>query len=368
MRQPPVLTNHSIPKTTTRCYNYLFEFFTIHKKPFKIKEKHLRGIVMAINDKIKYYRKQNNLTQSQLAELIGVSPQAISKWETGIGYPDLSMIVPLAIALRVSTDELLEYKDGINLNTVKSEWNSMASAYELFNNSPDSYSYTIEWPCIQDFLPNLRGKSILDFGCGTGIFTFLLEKYYPSKIIGLDLSEEMLKIALAKKEAKKSSAQFILGDASKLTTLFDETFDFVFSSTTTHYIQNLNELLENINRVLKNDGTCILSIIHPVYSAQYPIEHENTVPTDDEWVVRYLDQRKRAYIQPWLEYNDSFENQLSRSYHHTMSDYINSILKSGLKIQEIKEPMPPEVWKTTAYGRYNNYIETPTYMVLKLSK
>ena len=80
----------------------------------------------------------------------------------------------LAIALKISTDELLEYKDGINLNTVKSEWNSMATAYELFNNSPDSYSYTIEWPCIQEFLPDLRGKSILDFGCGTGIYTFYL--------------------------------------------------------------------------------------------------------------------------------------------------------------------------------------------------
>lgn len=323
---------------------------------------------MAIGDRIKVYRKNRNLTQSQLAELISVSPQAISKWETGIGYPDLSVIVPLAIALRVSTDELLEYKDGINLNTVKSEWNSMAAAYELFNNSPDSYSYTIEWPCIQELLPDLRGRSILDFGCGTGIFTFLLEKYYPSKIIGMDLSEEMLKIAIAKGEEKKSSAQFVLGDANKLASYFDDTFDLVFSSTTTHYLTNLDELFENIRRVLKKDGTCVLSIIHPVYSALYPVEHGDTFPSDEEWTVRYLDQRKRAYVQPWIEYNDNFENQLSRSYHYTFSDYINTIIKAELKIQEIKEPMPPELWKTIAFGRYDNYIETPTYMIFKLSK
>ena len=136
---------------------------------------------MAIGDRIKYYRKRSNFTQSQLAELIGVSPQAISKWETGIGCPDISVIVPLAIALRISTDELLEYKAGINLNAVRAEWNSMAVAYEIFNNSPDSYSYTIEWPCIQELLPDLRGKSILDFGCGTGIFTFLLEQYFMNR-------------------------------------------------------------------------------------------------------------------------------------------------------------------------------------------
>lgn len=323
---------------------------------------------MAIGDRIKFYRKKSNLTQSQLAELIGVSPQAISKWETGIGFPDISAIVPLAIALRISTDELLEYKEGINLSIVKSEWNSMAAAYELFNNSPDSYSYTIEWPCIQELLPELRGKTVIDFGCGTGIFTFLLEQYYPSKIVGIDLSEEMLKIATAKAEIKKSSAQFVLGDASKLTNCFNEQFDLVFSSTTTHYLTDLPELFRNLRNILKQNGTCILSIIHPVYSALYPIEHGNTFPCDEEWTVRYLDKRRRAYIQPWIEYNDSFENQLSRSYHYTFSDYINAILNTGLKIQEIREPLPPEVWKTTSFGKYDNYIETPTYMILKLSK
>lgn len=50
------------------------------------------------------------------------------------------------------------------------------------------------------------------------------------------------------------------------------------------------------------------------------------------------------------------------------SDYINAILRAGLKIQEIREPMPPELWKATAFGRYDNYIETPTYMIFKLSK
>lgn len=140
------------------------------------------------------------------------------------------------------------------------------------------------------------------------------------------------------------------------------------SSTTTHYLTNLDELFENIRRVLKEDGACVLSIIHPVYSALYPVEHGDIFPSDDEWVVRYLDQRRRAYIQPWIEYNDNFENQLSRSYHYTFSDYINAILRAGLKIQEIREPLPPERWKVTSFGRYDNYIETPTYMIFKLTK
>lgn len=101
-----------------------------------------------------------------------------------------------------------------------------------------------------------------------------------------------------------------------------------------------------------------------MYSALYPIEHGDAFPNDDEWVVRYLDKRNRAYIQPWIEYNDNFENQLSRSYHYTFGDYVTAIVQAGLKIQELREPMPSEVWRATAFGRYDSYIETPTYMIL----
>ncbi|OGO93617.1 MAG: hypothetical protein A2Y17_00730 [Clostridiales bacterium GWF2_38_85] len=64
-----------------------------------------------IGERIKELRKKNDMTQEKLAEQLGVSYQAVSKWETGIACPDLSLIVPLARLLHVSTDELLGYKD-----------------------------------------------------------------------------------------------------------------------------------------------------------------------------------------------------------------------------------------------------------------
>lgn len=254
------------------------------------------------------------------------------------------------------------------MKSIKEDWNHTAEAYELFNNAPDSYSYNIEWKCIKDMLPALQGKSILDLGCGTGIFTFLFEQYHPGKIVGIDLSEEMLHIAEKKAEENHSKAKFILGDAAKAFDLVQEEFDFVFSSTTTHYIDNLDMLFTNLYKCLKVGGTCILSVINPVYSAMYPIAHGDTFPSDEEWVVRYLDRSKRAYIQPWIEYNDDFENQLSTSYHYTFGDYVNAIIKSGLTLEGIKEPMPPQEWKENCFGRYDSFIETPTYMILKITK
>lgn len=323
---------------------------------------------MAIYERIKYYRKRSSLTQSQLAALIGVSPQAVSKWETGTGSPDISLLVPLARTLGITTDELLEFRPITDLDAMRDEWDHMALAYEQFNNAPDSYSYCIEWPCIQQLLPELKGKKILDLGCGTGIFTFLLETYYPDKIVGIDLSEEMLKLARAKAAEKRSRAKFLQGDVQKLTEIPDDTYDLVFSSTTTHYLTDLSAFFKTIHKAMKQDGSCILSVIHPVYSAQYPIEHGDTFPTEEEWSVRYLDKRRRAYIQPWIEYNDDFENHLSRSYHYTMGDYLQAALEAGLKLETLQEPMPPESWKTASFGRYDGYMETPVYLIVKLTK
>lgn len=65
---------------------------------------------------IKALREQIGLTQQQLAEKLAVSDKTISKWETGKGLPDISLIEPLAAALRVSVPELLSGEQIINAN------------------------------------------------------------------------------------------------------------------------------------------------------------------------------------------------------------------------------------------------------------
>ena len=52
-------------------------------------------------------RKENSLTQKQLADRIGVSNATISKWETAKGFPDISLIEPLAEALGISVSEII---------------------------------------------------------------------------------------------------------------------------------------------------------------------------------------------------------------------------------------------------------------------
>ena len=56
---------------------------------------------------IRELREHQNMTQLQLAEILGVSDKTVSKWETGKGYPDITLLEPIADAFKVSVPELI---------------------------------------------------------------------------------------------------------------------------------------------------------------------------------------------------------------------------------------------------------------------
>ena len=101
-----------------------------------------------IADTIRYHRKRLSLTQEQLAERIGVSFQAVSKWECGTAIPDLSLIVVLANFFDITTDTLLgvdiankqeridaiiaEYNRLSNLGKEKEKFDYICAAYREF--------------------------------------------------------------------------------------------------------------------------------------------------------------------------------------------------------------------------------------------
>lgn len=65
---------------------------------------------------IRALREKKGITQTQLADTLGVSSKAVSKWETAKGLPDISLIEPLANALGVSVIELMSGNTVINKN------------------------------------------------------------------------------------------------------------------------------------------------------------------------------------------------------------------------------------------------------------
>jgi len=63
--------------------------------------------MIAIGSNIKKYRKKRKITQEQFAEVLGVSDQAVSRWENGTSYPDIELLPTIALYFGVTLDELM---------------------------------------------------------------------------------------------------------------------------------------------------------------------------------------------------------------------------------------------------------------------
>ena len=75
---------------------------------------------------IKELREKNKMTQLKLAEELGVSDKTISKWETGKGYPDITLLEAIAAAFRISVTELIS---GNTIHNANVSGNMMRSKF-----------------------------------------------------------------------------------------------------------------------------------------------------------------------------------------------------------------------------------------------
>ena len=65
---------------------------------------------MIIGEIIKSYRIKQKITQEEMAKVLHITPQAISRWETGISIPDISIIPQICNYLNISANELFQCK------------------------------------------------------------------------------------------------------------------------------------------------------------------------------------------------------------------------------------------------------------------
>ena len=87
---------------------------------------------MNIGEVIKRKRQKRNITQAEFAAILNVTPQAVSRWEMGISYPDIAMIPKISKALQVTADELL------GIESISGELESRLPGIESSNTDQES--------------------------------------------------------------------------------------------------------------------------------------------------------------------------------------------------------------------------------------
>ncbi len=107
---------------------------------------------MNLGNKIRELRRANNLTQEQLAASLNISAQAISKWEMGASYPDMTMIPTLAAFFKVTLDELFDFDvknvdkeiEDIRLEYGKYFWSNFEKAEQILLDGLKIYPASIQ--------------------------------------------------------------------------------------------------------------------------------------------------------------------------------------------------------------------------------
>lgn len=130
----------------------------------------------------------------------------------------------------------------------------------------------IETTCVFDLFKIKRGMKVLDVGCGTGNFSIKMAKQ-GCQVTGIDISKEMLKVAMAKANEKNLNIGFYHMDVYNME--FDDSyFDGIISVTAFEFIKNPSKAMEEMFRVLKPGGYLVIG----------------TINKDSQWGEMYLSE------------------------------------------------------------------------------
>jgi ubiquinone/menaquinone biosynthesis C-methylase UbiE len=137
------------------------------------------------------------------------------------------------------------------LRIPKTDYSQIAKYYDKVRTVPHDVwlSKIIEYGRID------ANCAVLDVGCGTGRFPLSISTMKNSMLCALEPSIEMLKQAFAKDKSR--SVVWIQGDGQRLP-FRDNVFDCVYMTLVIHHIENKKTALEEIHRVLKKGGNCVI--------------------------------------------------------------------------------------------------------------
>jgi ubiquinone/menaquinone biosynthesis C-methylase UbiE len=111
------------------------------------------------------------------------------------------------------------------------------AGYATLDRSVKGLDGAPEWPTLQQMLPAIEGKAIIDLGCGYGWFCRWAQQHGAAHVLGLDVSEKML--ARAREMTEAPGIDYQRADLETLT-LAADSLDLAYSSLALHYLQNID--------------------------------------------------------------------------------------------------------------------------------
>lgn len=218
----------------------------------------------------------------------------------------------------------------------------------------------IEIPIIKTMIPNVKGSSVLDLGCGNGSMSKFFAINGAKKVLALDVSNNMINEA---RETNSDDNIVYKVLPMEMLEIVDEKFDVVYSSLAFHYIEDFNKLINDIYNLLNEDGILLFSQEHPLVTASIL----------EKGLPKYVDINNKRYFY-LSDYNNQGERHskvagttLLTKYHRNFSTIINTLVQNDFKILEVKESYASDdVIKLV--DKYKFQKDRPYFLFIKVQK
>jgi len=226
------------------------------------------------------------------------------------------------------------------------QWEDNAEAFaNLIADQGTPHNRKILNPYVEKLLGNVKGKYLLDAGCGEG---YLSRNYarLGAKVMGVDFSNTLIELAQSK-SVEEENIEYRVGNICNLESIPDTIFDSVLCNLVLLNIPCLKDAINEFYRVLKPSGSLVCAIVHPAFDFYGPGTWEmgEKSPLTKRRrglyfkVDNYLDEKE--YERYWKTRDGEKFPRPITFFHRKISTYVNALISVGFAIEVIEEPAPP---------------------------
>lgn len=232
------------------------------------------------------------------------------------------------------------------------QWDASAESWmDFVQSGKDFYRDEMNNPAFFSLIGNVKNKRILDLACGEGSNTRLLARM-GAKAAGADFSKKMIEFAREMEKKERLGIDYYVADAANLKEFSDDCFDVVTCFMALMDIENYEEAICEVARVLKGDGRFIFSITHPCFEWGGMTASGRPVGGDWKYEEGREDSSRKALHYEITTYfgrvkvrNNWDMKRLVKhfettSFHRTLTDYFGALHRGGLLVQRLLEPKP----------------------------